>query len=625
MRELLLPGRIGPVKGFIVVIWSVWVLLSAGCSSGTDDLNLIPRPAELERRSGFFRPAVRNASVDTLAPGLLDTACLERLGPEGYELTVNRSSIRLVAATEAGLFYGRRTLEQLKCEEGYPCVRIVDRPRFAYRGVHMDVSRHFFPKDHVLKMLDEMARYKFNVFHFHLTDNGGWRLQIDKYPLLTARGAFRTQRDWYAWWDRNDRHYLPEGTPEAYGGYYSKSEIREIVAYAAARHITVIPEIEFPAHSDAVFIGYPELCCTGKPYTTGEFCVGNEQVYTFMEDVLNEVMELFPSKYIHIGGDEARKVAWATCPKCQALIRREHLGGIQDLQPYMISRIQDFLASKGRAMIGWDEILHNELRPETIVMSYRGQKGAIEAANRGNLAVMTPGEVLYFDWYQADPSTQPRAMYGYSPIKKMYSFEPVPTDRASAVRNEELIQGHCVSVDSVMTILPKRADRILGVQGCTWAEYIEDERQQEQMLFPRLLAVSELAWTPRERRDWLDFKRRMNAQIPELQRRGINTYTLSDEVEIAARPVDSERVEVTLDCEKYPVEIRYTLDGTLPTPESRLYEGPFEVADSVVIRAAVCRSGEMRDPVLTQRVTSDREIRNCYPFRMPELWREYFR
>ena len=181
------------------------------------------------------------------------------------------------------------------------------------------------------------------------------------------------------------------------------------------------------------------------------------------------------------------------------------------------------------------------------------------------------------------------------------------------------------SVDSVMTILPKRADRILGVQGCTWAEYIEDERQQERMLFPRLLAVSELAWTPRERRDWLDFKQRMNAQIPELQRRGINTYTLSDEVEIAARPVDSERVEVSLDCEKYPVEIRYTLDGTLPTPESRLYEGPFEVADSVVIRAAVCRSGEIRDPVLTQRVTSDREIRNCYPFRMPELWREYFR
>ena len=189
------------------------------------------------------------------------------------------------------------------------------------------------------------------------------------------------------------------------------------MTYAAERHITVIPEIEFPAHSDAVFIGYPELCCTGKPYTTGEFCVGNEQVYTFMEDVLTEVMELFPSKYIHIGGDEARKVAWATCPKCQALIERERLDGIQGLQPYMIARIQDFLASKGRVMVGWDEILHNELHSETLVMSYRGQKGAIEAANRGNYAVMTPGEVLYFDWYQADPSTQPRAMYGYSPIK----------------------------------------------------------------------------------------------------------------------------------------------------------------------------------------------------------------
>lgn len=622
MKALLFSGRFVPVKG---LFFAICCLVSIACSSETADVKLIPRPAEMEVFPGFFIPEDPAISVDSLVTGRLDAERMEQLGLEGYELSVDRSSIRLVAASEAGLFYGRRTLEQLRTDAGIPCVRIMDRPRFAYRGVHLDVSRHFFPKKHILKMLDEMARYKFNVFHFHLTDNGGWRIRIDKYPRLTSEGAYRTQRDWYAWWDRNDRRYLPEGTPGAYGGYYSKEEIREIVAYAAERHITVIPEIEFPAHSDTVFIGYPELCCTGRPYTTGEFCVGNERVYMFMEDVLTEVMELFPSKYIHIGGDEARKVAWATCPKCRDLIRREHLSGIRDLQPYMIARIQSFLASRGRVMIGWDEILHNDLLPESVVMSYRGQKGAIEAANRGNYAVMTPGEVLYFDWYQADPATQPRAMYGYSPIKKMYTFEPVPVDRLSAARNEELIRGYPVSPDSVETIRPECADRIVGIQGCTWTEYIEDELQQERMVFPRLLAVAEVAWTPQDRREWNDFKRRLNAQIPELQRRGINTYTLSDEVEISTSPgADQGSVLVTLDCEKYPVEIRYTLDGSIPTPSALLYEGPFVVPDSAVVRAAVCRDGTIGSPVLTQRVSSDREIRNCYPFRMPDIWQEYF-
>ena len=627
MNEASFPGLSAPArKVCLLCVCCLTLVFLAGCSRdrGPVEVNLIPRPAEMELLRGRFDTGDR--PLEACVEAVLDTSRMETLGREGYELEVHRRSIRLTAADSAGLFYGKTSLAQLAAADGtLPCLRIVDRPRFAYRGLHMDVSRHFFPKAHVLKILDEMARYKFNVFHFHLTDNGGWRIPIDKYHRLTSEGSYRTQQDWYAWWDQNDRRYLPEGTPGAYGGYYTKDDIREIVAYAAARHITVIPEIEFPAHSDAVFIGYPELCCTGKPYTTGEFCVGNEQVYTFMENVLTEVMDLFPSKYIHIGGDEARKTAWVSCPKCQSLIRREHLSGIQDLQPYMIARIQEFLASKGRVMVGWDEILHNDLLPESVVMSYRGQKGAIEAANRGNLAVMTPGEVLYFDWYQADPSTQPRAMYGYSPIKKMYAFEPVPDSRESAARNEELIRGRHVSPDSVTCIRPDCVDRILGVQGCTWAEYIEDEQQQERMIFPRLLAVAEVAWTPRERRDWTDFKIRMNAQIPELQRRGINTYTLSDEVEIETRPgAEPGTSVVKLDCEKYPVEIRYTLDGSLPTTAAFRYEGPFVVLDSCVVRAAVCRDGAMQTPVLTQQVFSDSPIRNCYPFRMPEIWREYF-
>ena len=619
MNERLLPGRIRSGWG-VSILFLCLMALSGCCSHEAIRVNLIPRPAEMEVLSGYFQPG--NTTVDDFTTVVVDNSRMDALGREGYELTVDRSSVRLTAATQTGIFYGKRTLEQLMTDKGIPCVRVSDRPRFAYRGMHMDVSRHFFPKSQVLKMLDEMARYKLNVFHFHLTDNGGWRIRIDKYPRLTAEGAFRTQRDWYAWWDRNDRRYLPEGTPGAYGGYFTKEDIREIVTYAAERHITVIPEIEFPAHSDAVFIGYPELCCTGKPYTTGEFCVGNEQVYTFMEDVLTEVMELFPSKYIHIGGDEARKVAWATCPKCQALIERERLDGIQGLQPYMIARIQDFLASKGRVMVGWDEILHNELHSETLVMSYRGQKGAIEAANRGNYAVMTPGEVLYFDWYQADPHTQPRAMGGFSPIRKMYGFHPVPDTPAKAADNESIIRGEFVSPDSVEYIYDGGKEHVIGVQGCTWTEFIETEKHLEYMIFPRLLAVSELAWTPRERREWNDFRRRINVHVSLLHARGINAFPLSDDVVITAQMLsEGKKARVTLDTEKYPAEVRYTLDGTAPVPGSDLYDGPFVVKAGTTVRAALFVAGRMEGTMTELYVDARRNVDNYYTYlNTPEVY-----
>ena len=619
MNERLLPGRIRSGWG-VSILFLCLMALSGCCSHEAIRVNLIPRPAEMEVLSGYFQPG--NTTVDDFTTVVVDNSRMDALGREGYELTVDRSSVRLTAATQTGIFYGKRTQEQLMTDKGIPCVRVSDRPRFAYRGMHMDVSRHFFPKSQVLKMLDEMARYKLNVFHFHLTDNGGWRIRIDKYPRLTAEGAFRTQRDWYAWWDRNDRRYLPEGTPGAYGGYFTKEDIREIVTYAAERHITVIPEIEFPAHSDAVFIGYPELCCTGKPYTTGEFCVGNEQVYTFMEDVLTEVMELFPSKYIHIGGDEARKVAWATCPKCQALIERERLDGIQGLQPYMIARIQDFLASKGRVMVGWDEILHNELHSETLVMSYRGQKGAIEAANRGNYAVMTPGEVLYFDWYQADPHTQPRAMGGFSPIRKMYGFHPVPDTPAKAADNESIIRGEFVSPDSVEYIYDGGKEHVIGVQGCTWTEFIETEKHLEYMIFPRLLAVSELAWTPRERREWNDFRRRINVHVSLLHARGINAFPLSDDVVITAQMLsEGKKARVTLDTEKYPAEVRYTLDGTAPVPGSDLYDGPFVVKAGTTVRAALFVAGRMEGTMTELYVDARRNVDNYYTYlNTPEVY-----
>ncbi|MEG1722628.1 MAG: family 20 glycosylhydrolase [Bacteroidales bacterium] len=587
-------------------------------------VNLIPEPTEIKLMSGFFKPdgyCLRN--LEQYIETTIDRSLWDELGPEGYEISIQPDHTRLNAPSEAGIYYGMQSLKQLTSSDGIPCCTIKDKPRFSYRGIHLDVSRHFFSKEQIFKILNELARYKLNIFHFHLTDNGGWRIQIDKYPELTSQGAYRTQQDWHKWWDKKDRRYLAEGTTNAYGGYYTKDDIREIIAYAQERHITVIPEIEFPAHSDAVFAGYPELCCTGMPYTSGEFCVGNEKVYVFMEEVLSEIIDLFPSPYIHIGGDEARKIEWKNCPKCQNLIKEKGLGGIEGLQPYMINRIQDFIVSKGRIMIGWDEILHNELHPQSVVMSYRGQKGAIEAANKGNYAIMTPGEILYFDWYQKDPSTEPRAMYGYSPIKKMYSFYPVPSSITTALSNESMIQGKQANPDSTKWIKPENSNRILGIQGCCWTEYMEEKEQVEYMMFPRLLAISELAWSPEKKKNWPSFKKRMNAHIPALQSRGIAAFGLSNEVEITTHlDATSGKMTVTLDCEKDPVEIRYTLDGNTPTIKSALYTAPFQIENPVTVKAAVFLEDKIQAPAMERNISDKSEIRNFYPFIVPDVWKD---
>lgn len=508
--------------------------------------------------------------------------------PEGYELVVTNDGIKLKAGTDAGLFYGKQTLRQLYTPEGIPCVSIEDAPRFSYRGLHLDVSRHFFSKEEVLKLLDVMAYYKLNRLHWHLTDAAGWRIEIDKYPKLITETAFRTQSDWQKWWDNgDDRKYLPEGTEGAYGGYYTKEDVKDIVAYAATKHITVLPEIEFPGHSEEVFAAYPELSCSGKPYVNSDFCIGNEKSFTFMEDVLGEVIELFPSEYIHVGGDEAGKAGWKTCPKCKALMKKEGMTHIDELQSYMIHRAEEYLISKGRKLIGWDEILEGGLAPEATVMSWRGEDGGIKAARMGHDVVMTPGGYMYFDFYQADPKTQPFAIGGYTPIKRVYSYNPVPTDSLSA----------------------EESKHIMGVQANTWTEYILDEQHLEYMMFPRALALAEVAWSPQEARSWEDFKPRMNAHIPVLQQMGINTFTLSDDIE-AVMTVDTvaKQITVVLDAEKYPAEIRYTTDGTVPTASSTLYNGAIVIKDSADINAAIFRDGKLQGTPTQKKVDYHRGI-----------------
>lgn len=550
--------------------------------------NLIPKPVQMEVGTGYFKvdstlsmSQGQSGSISySIDPSL-------RMSPEGYDLVVSKNGIDLKGGSEAGLFYGKQTLLQLLTPEGVPYVKIKDEPRFKYRGLHVDVSRHFFPKEEIMKLLDVMAYYKLNTMHLHLVDAGGWRIQIDSYPKLTTEAAFRTESDWLKWWDGKDRKYLSEGTPGAYGGYYTKDDIRAIVAHAEANHITILPEIEFPGHSEEVFFAYPELCCAGKPYAGGDFCIGNEQSYTFMEKVLTEIIDLFPSEYIHVGGDECGKGAWKTCPKCQALMKKEGMNHIDELQSYMIRRAEEFLISKGRKLIGWDEILEGGLAPEATVMSWRGESGGIKSARMGHDVVMTPGNYMYFDFYQANPKTQPHAIGGYTPIKHVYSYNPVPVD----------------------SLTEEEGKHILGVQANTWTEYIKTEDHLEYMMFPRALAVAEIGWTPQEDRNWEDFKPRMNANIPVLQRKGIHAFTLSDEIE-ATMKVDtvSKQIEVFLDAEKYPAEIRYTTDGTTPTASSSLYNGSIVVKDSADIRAAIFRDGQLQGEPTVKRVDYHRGI-----------------
>lgn len=580
---MLIPKRVGKVLGGTLLVGSV---LFTSCNQTVEtQIQLIPEPFEMTQSDGMFKVSqamlVGAGSTSNKVNFRVDPNATD-IPDEGYQLEIDEAGVRLTAKTETGLFYGKQTLLQLLTPNGLPYVKINDHPRFPYRGLHLDVSRHFFNKEEVKKLMNVMSYYKLNTLHLHLTDAGGWRLQIDKYPKLTQEGAFRTQSDWREWWDNGkDRQYLKEGTEGAYGGYYTKDDIRDMLAYAAEKHITIIPEIEFPAHSDEVFVAYPELCCAGKSHTSGDFCIGNPKTFEFMENVLTEVIELFPSEYIHIGGDEAGKNTWKTCPKCQALMKKEKLANVDELQSYMIRKAEEFLNSKGRRLIGWDEILEGGLAPEATVMSWRGEAAGFKSARMGHDVIMTPGSYMYFDFYQADPRHQPVAIGGYTPIRKVYNYNPIPQDSLTA----------------------EEAKHFLGVQANTWTEYIPTPEHLEYMMFPRALAVAEIGWTPQEKRDWQDFKPRVNAHIPVLQQMGLNPFPLSNELEFDM-VVDTiqKEIRVTMDAEKYPAEIHYTTDGSTPTASSPIYQEPIVVKDSAKIVAGIFVNGQLQDRVSEQRV-----------------------
>ena len=464
-----------------------------------------------------FEPKVKDFPVRNIIIFELKEEKNDQLGDEGYQLTVDKKMILISANTETGLFYGFQTLFQLAPANanvenpvaiGVPGVKITDYPRFEWRGSHLDVCRHFFNIDEVKKHLDVMALYKLNKFHFHLTDDHGWRIQIDKYPLLTEVGAWRVDRSDVPW---GEAEPAQEGEKCTYGGYFTKDQIREIVAYAAERHIDVVPEIEMPGHSSAILAAYPQFACDDYPYCVaiGPYwppkailCGGNDSVMVFLKDVFDEVMELFPYEYVHLGGDEAYKDNWRACPKCQQKIKDLGLANEEELQAWMVAEIEKEVNRHGKKIIGWDEILDGGVTPTATVQSWRGAESAIKAAQLGNEVVMSPTAFCYFDYYQDNPETQPKAIGGYVPLGKVYAFEPIPD-----------------------TLTTEQAKCIKGAQCNLWSEFIFTYDHAEYMLLPRLCALAETVWTPKERKDWSRFEAAIPAQVHLLQQLGYNPCT----------------------------------------------------------------------------------------------------
>jgi hexosaminidase len=627
-----MPKRISRSFALIIAI----LVLAAACirpqvvplPAQGPEISIIPKPVQLERQAGslalaslsriavpegdteaaetaaYFAARMKTAfGLDlaiTTEPPLearpvltLHPSRRTDLGREGYELTITPASIEIGAAGRAGYFYGLQSVLQLLPVEAYghsgaaagpavlPCVRIVDRPRLPWRGMLLDCSRHFFPLDFIKQFIDDLAVHKMNTFHWHLTDDQGWRLEIKKYPKLTEIGAWRVDREDKNW---SSRPAQQAGEKATYGGFYTQDDVREVLAYAKTRCITVVPEIEMPGHCLSALASYPEFSCSGGPFTVPPggvwpikdvYCPGNDATFAFLEDILTEVTDLFPGEYIHIGGDEVDKSTWKTCPKCQARIKAEGLKSEEELQSWFIRRIEKFLNGRGKKLMGWDEILEGGLAPNAAVMSWRGIDGGIAAARAGHDVVMTPTSHCYFDYYQGDPTLEPPAIGGYLPLSKVYSYEPVP-DALSA----------------------EETPFIIGAQANLWTEFVPTPAHAEYMTFPRIAAIAETAWTAREGKNWDDFLGRMVKQFRRYDQLGVHYARSIYAVKINPQAdADSGRLKVRLATESYQPQIFYTLDGTEPGPAAIPYLAPFLLKGSAVIKAGVFAEGRLQGPI----------------------------
>jgi len=603
------------MKHFSKIVVLILVIVLSSCSKSKvfteNDIQIIPKPAELKITEGVFEfsestkfivtnDAQKEISstlinkfkkatgwnlevTDKVSGNYIQFVTDENFENEAYKLDVNQDRVLITSKNNAGFIYGLESIRQLLPVEIeskeiisnvdwiIPNVEIMDQPRFKWRGLMLDLSRHFFDKEYIKTIIDGLAMHKMNVLHLHLVDDQGWRIEIKKYPKLTEVGAWRVDQEDQHW---NAREKVSPDEKGTYGGFLSQEDLKELVKYAQLKNVEVIPEIEMPAHVTSAIASYPELSCFETPVgvpsggvwpITDIYCAGKENTFEFLENVLLEVIEIFPSKYIHIGGDEATKTNWEICPHCKKRMKKEGLHDVEELQSYFIKRMEKFINAHGKKLVGWDEILEGGLAPDATVMSWRGVKGGVEAAKQGHDVIMTPGSHCYFDHYQGPQNEEPQAWGGYTPLSKVYKFDPV-----------------------VETMTSEEAAHVLGGQANLWAEFVPTEDQSQYMIFPRLAALAEAVWSPKELRDWNNFSTRIVSMFNRYDYLGIN-YAKSAYLVTSTSKINMEQhvVELMLSNEFPNSDIRFTLDGSGLNATSEKYINPIQLSETTIIKASL--------------------------------------
>lgn len=612
------------MKKYIFLLLAGFLIsIATGCddTNPTHSVSIVPHPAQMTLGSGrhlfsartvfvaeneeqaevarslialFARAAGFTPKLNVGGEGNVRLLTDLSLKSEAYSLEVSPQEVIIKASDNKGFFYALQTIRQLlpssierespsdkNLEWSIPTVTIQDEPRFGYRALLLDASRFFIPKENVLRIIDCMSMLKLNTLHFHLTDDNGWRVEIKKYPRLTEIGAWRVDRQELPFPARRNPK---RGEPTPVGGFYTQEDIREMVAYAAERHVEIVPEIDMPAHSNAALAAYPKLACPVVKEYIGVlpglggrnseiiFCAGNDSVFTFLQDVMDEIMELFPSRYIHIGGDEAQKTHWKHCPLCQARMKKERLTNEEDLQGYFMKRISDYVSSKGRGVIGWDELTNSSFLPDnSIILGWQGfGQAALKAAEKGHRFIMTPARIMYLIRYQGPQWFEPLTYFGNNTLKDVYDYEPVQKEWK-----------------------PEYASLLMGVQGSMWTEFCNKPEDVDYLLFPRLAAVAEVAWTQPNKKDWITFLKGMDRYNEHLAEKEIVYSRSMYNIQHNVTPGNGA-LQVTLECIRPDVEIRYTADGSEPTASSSLYTGPLTVTVAQTIKcAAFAQGGQM--------------------------------
>ena len=620
---------------------ALFILISSAVVA-QKDIAIIPKPANIEVKEGVFQFSkdtkiiAGNAAQKEIVTALMNKFKAatgwqpefsnkkpknnyiefkidKNLNHEAYQLEVTSKSIVITAKENAGLIYGLETIRQLlptaiesknqvaNVNWVIPNVSIKDEPRFQWRGLMLDLSRHFFDKNYVIQTIDRLAMLKMNVLHLHLVDDQGWRIEIKKYPKLTEIGAWRVNQENVIW---NARLTVDPNEKGTYGGFLTQEELKEIVKYAATKNIQIIPEIEMPAHVSSAIAAYPELACfnqkIGVPSggvwpITDIYCAGKENTFEFLQDVIDEVIAIFPSKYIHIGGDEATKTNWETCPHCQKRMQEEGLKNVHELQSYFVKRMEKYINSKGKKVIGWDEILEGGLAPDATVMSWRGTQGGMEASEQGHDVIMTPGSHCYFNIYQGPQNEEPLAFGGFIPLTKVYHFDPV-----------------------VDEMTPEQAKHILGAQANLWAEYIESTQESEYMIFPRLGAMAEVLWSPKEARNWNDFTTRLPSLLARFDYLGINYSKSAYLISAASKAIlDKKQIKVALKNEFPNADIRYVLDNKKLDNQAIKYTDSITIQGTTILKASLFKKDKPVGKVFTDSIQFHKAVGNKLTFKNP--------